>query len=147
MFTLPDWQCLIFASKQLEDASKAYRDAYLPLPDQQRLIFAGKQLENASKAYGEAYLPLPDQQRLIFAGKQLEDVCLPPPDQQRVTLLPIIEIAQDNPREKTIHFGGIKGQATCQRYMDRSGTTYSRLWDVLLETQFLLWLRRVCSDT
>jgi fatty acid synthase subunit alpha len=30
----------------------------------------------------------------------------------------IIEIVKDNLKEKTIHFGGIKGQAICQRYMD-----------------------------
>ena len=30
----------------------------------------------------------------------------------------IIEIVKDNPKEKTIHFGGIKGQAIRQRYMD-----------------------------
>jgi hypothetical protein len=32
----------------------------------------------------------------------------------------IIEIVKDNPKEKTIHFGGIKGQAIRQRYMDMS---------------------------
>ena len=30
----------------------------------------------------------------------------------------IVEILKDNPKEKTIHFGGIKGQAIRQRYMD-----------------------------
>jgi fatty acid synthase subunit beta len=30
----------------------------------------------------------------------------------------IIEIVKDNPKEKTIHFGGIKGQDICQRYME-----------------------------
>ena len=30
----------------------------------------------------------------------------------------IIEIVKDNPKGKTIHFGGIKGQAIRQRYMD-----------------------------
>lgn len=30
----------------------------------------------------------------------------------------IIEIVKDNLKEKTIHFGGIKDQAICQRYMD-----------------------------
>ncbi|KAI0826547.1 acyl transferase domain-containing protein [Trametes gibbosa] len=30
----------------------------------------------------------------------------------------IVEIVKDNPKEKTIHFGGIKGQAIRQRYMD-----------------------------
>jgi len=32
----------------------------------------------------------------------------------------IIEIVKDNPKQKTIHFGGIKGQAIRQRYMDMS---------------------------
>ncbi|KAF9532470.1 fatty acid synthase [Crepidotus variabilis] len=32
----------------------------------------------------------------------------------------IIEIVKDNPKEKTIHFGGIKGQAIRQRYMEMS---------------------------
>ena len=30
----------------------------------------------------------------------------------------IVEIVKDNPKEKTIHFSGIKGQAIRQRYMD-----------------------------
>ena len=30
----------------------------------------------------------------------------------------IVEIVKDNPKDKTIHFGGIKGQAIRQRYMD-----------------------------
>jgi fatty acid synthase subunit alpha len=30
----------------------------------------------------------------------------------------IVEIVKDNPKEKAIHFGGIKGQAVRQRYMD-----------------------------
>ena len=30
----------------------------------------------------------------------------------------IVEIVKDNPKEKTIHFGGIKRQAICQCYMD-----------------------------
>ncbi len=30
----------------------------------------------------------------------------------------IIEIVKDNPKDKTVHFGGIKGQAIRQRYMD-----------------------------
>jgi fatty acid synthase subunit alpha len=30
----------------------------------------------------------------------------------------IVEIVKDNPKEKTIRFGGIKGQAIRQRYMD-----------------------------
>ena len=37
---------------------------------------------------------------------------------------PIIEIVMDNLKEKTIHFGGIKGQAIRQRYMDM---TYDRM--------------------
>ena len=36
----------------------------------------------------------------------------------------IIEIAKDNPKEKTIHFGDIKGQAIRQRYM---GMTYDKM--------------------
>lgn len=32
----------------------------------------------------------------------------------------IVEIVKDNPKEKTIHFGGIKGQAIRERYMDMS---------------------------
>jgi fatty acid synthase subunit beta len=46
----------------------------------------------------------------------------------------IVEIVKDNPKEKTIHFGGIKGQAIRQRYvdmtydtMDESRTALSRL--------------------
>lgn len=35
----------------------------------------------------------------------------------------IIEIVKDNPKEKTIHFGGIKGQAIRQRYMDMTYDT------------------------
>lgn len=31
---------------------------------------------------------------------------------------PIVEVVKDSPKEKTIHFGGIKGQAIRQRYMD-----------------------------
>ena len=30
----------------------------------------------------------------------------------------IIELVKDNPNERTVHFGGIKGQAIPQRYMD-----------------------------
>jgi fatty acid synthase subunit alpha, fungi type len=33
----------------------------------------------------------------------------------------IIKIIKDNPMEKTIHFGAIKGQAIRQRYMDKDG--------------------------
>ena len=32
----------------------------------------------------------------------------------------IVEIVKNNPKEKAIHFGGIKGQAIRQRYMDMS---------------------------
>ena len=32
--------------------------------------------------------------------------------------LSIVEIVKDNPKEKTIHFSGIKGQAIRQCYMD-----------------------------
>ena len=32
--------------------------------------------------------------------------------------LSIIELVKENPKEKTIHCGGIKGQTICQRYMD-----------------------------
>ncbi|KAJ3517947.1 hypothetical protein NLJ89_g178 [Agrocybe chaxingu] len=35
----------------------------------------------------------------------------------------IVEIVKDNPKEKTIHFGGIKGQAIRQRYMDMTYDT------------------------
>lgn len=35
-----------------------------------------------------------------------------------------IEIVKDNPKEKTVHFGGIKGQAICKRYID---TTYDTI--------------------
>ncbi|KAH8924677.1 hypothetical protein BT69DRAFT_1308121 [Atractiella rhizophila] len=35
----------------------------------------------------------------------------------------IIDIVRNNPKEKTIHFGGLKGQAIRQRYMEMSYTT------------------------
>jgi fatty acid synthase subunit alpha len=35
----------------------------------------------------------------------------------------ILEIVKDNPKDKTVHFGGIKGQAIRQRYMDMSYDT------------------------
>ncbi|KIK50406.1 hypothetical protein GYMLUDRAFT_253014 [Collybiopsis luxurians FD-317 M1] len=38
----------------------------------------------------------------------------------------ILEIVKDNPKEETIHFGGIKGQATCQCYMDTSYYTIDK---------------------
>ncbi|TFK78162.1 hypothetical protein K466DRAFT_607256, partial [Polyporus arcularius HHB13444] len=38
----------------------------------------------------------------------------------------IVEIFKDNPKEKTIHFGGIKGQAIRQRYMDMTYDTMDK---------------------
>ncbi|KAI5983403.1 hypothetical protein EDD15DRAFT_2390897 [Pisolithus albus] len=38
----------------------------------------------------------------------------------------IIEIVKDNPKDKTIHFGGIKGQAIRQRYMDMTYDTMDK---------------------
>ncbi|EIW57289.1 fatty acid synthase [Trametes versicolor FP-101664 SS1] len=38
----------------------------------------------------------------------------------------IVEIVKDNPKEKTIHFGGIKGQAIRQRYMDMAYDTMDK---------------------
>ncbi|KAJ6624064.1 fatty acid synthase [Mycena sp. CBHHK59/15] len=38
----------------------------------------------------------------------------------------IIEIVKDNPKEKTIHFGGIKGQAIRRRYMDMTYDTMDK---------------------
>jgi len=38
----------------------------------------------------------------------------------------IIEIVKNNPMEKTIHFGGIKGQAIRQRYMDMTYDTMDK---------------------
>lgn len=38
----------------------------------------------------------------------------------------IVEIVKDNPKEKSIHFGGIKGQAIRQRYMDMTYDTMDR---------------------
>jgi fatty acid synthase subunit alpha, fungi type len=38
----------------------------------------------------------------------------------------IVEIVKDNPKEKTVHFGGIKGQAIRQRYMDMTYDTMDR---------------------
>lgn len=35
----------------------------------------------------------------------------------------IVEIVKDNPKAKTVHFGGIKGQAIRQRYMDMTYDT------------------------
>ena len=40
--------------------------------------------------------------------------------------LSIIEIVKDNPKEKMIHFGGIKGQAIRQRYMDMTYDTMDK---------------------
>ncbi|EAU85370.1 fatty acid synthetase alpha subunit [Coprinopsis cinerea okayama7 len=38
----------------------------------------------------------------------------------------IVEIVKDNPKEKTIHFGGIKGQAIRQRYMEMTYDTMDK---------------------
>ena len=38
----------------------------------------------------------------------------------------IVEIVKDNPKEKTIHFGGIKGQAIRQHYMDMTYDTMDK---------------------
>lgn len=38
----------------------------------------------------------------------------------------IVEIVKNNPKEKTIHFGGIKGQAIRQRYMDMTYDTMDK---------------------
>jgi len=38
----------------------------------------------------------------------------------------IVSIVKDNPKEKTIHFGGIKGQAIRQRYMDMTYDTMDK---------------------
>ncbi|GBE87869.1 fatty acid synthase [Sparassis crispa] len=38
----------------------------------------------------------------------------------------IVQIVKDNPKEKTIHFGGIKGQAIRQRYMDMTYDTMDK---------------------
>jgi fatty acid synthase subunit alpha, fungi type len=38
----------------------------------------------------------------------------------------IVEIVKDNPKEKTIHFGGIKGQAIRQCYMDMTYNTMDK---------------------
>ncbi|KIY48753.1 hypothetical protein FISHEDRAFT_9172, partial [Fistulina hepatica ATCC 64428] len=38
----------------------------------------------------------------------------------------IVEIVKDNPKEKTIHFGGIKGQAIRKRYMDMTYDTMDK---------------------
>ncbi|TFK27788.1 fatty acid synthetase alpha subunit [Coprinopsis marcescibilis] len=38
----------------------------------------------------------------------------------------IVEIVKDNPKEKTIHFGGIKGQAIRQRYMEMTYDTLDK---------------------
>jgi fatty acid synthase subunit beta len=34
-------------------------------------------------------------------------------------MLTVVEIVHENPKKKTIHFGGIKGQAICEHYMTR----------------------------
>jgi fatty acid synthase subunit alpha len=38
----------------------------------------------------------------------------------------IVEIVKDNLKEKTIHFGGIKGQVIRQRYIDMTYDTWTR---------------------
>ena len=38
----------------------------------------------------------------------------------------IIEIVKDNPKQKTIHFGGLKGQAIRQRYIDMTYDTMDK---------------------
>jgi fatty acid synthase subunit alpha len=38
----------------------------------------------------------------------------------------IIEVVKDNPKDKTIHFGGIRGQAIHQRYMDMTYDTMDK---------------------
>ena len=38
----------------------------------------------------------------------------------------ILEIVKDNPKEKTIYFGGIKGLAICQHYMHMSYDTMDK---------------------
>ena len=38
----------------------------------------------------------------------------------------IIDIVKHSPKEKTIHFGGIKGQAICQRYIDMTYDTLDK---------------------
>ncbi|KAJ7285205.1 fatty acid synthase [Mycena rebaudengoi] len=38
----------------------------------------------------------------------------------------IVEIVKNNPKEKTVHFGGIKGQAIRRRYMDMSYDTMDK---------------------
>ena len=40
--------------------------------------------------------------------------------------LSIVEIVKDNPKEKTIHFSGTKGQAIRQRYMDMTYNTMDK---------------------
>ena len=42
----------------------------------------------------------------------------------------IVKIVKDNPKEKTIHFGGIKGQAIRRRYMDMSYDTVDKDGDI-----------------
>jgi fatty acid synthase subunit beta len=43
-----------------------------------------------------------------------------------VYIFSIVEMVKDNPKEKTIHFGGIKGQAIHQRYMDMTYNTMDK---------------------
>jgi malonyl CoA-acyl carrier protein transacylase len=48
----------------------------------------------------------------------------------------IIEIIKDNPKEKAIHFGGIKGQAIHMRYMEMTYDTMDK--DGTIKTLSLL---------
>lgn len=52
----------------------------------------------------------------------------------------IVEIVRENPKKKTIHFGGIKGQAIRKRYMDINVRTLQHTFThpkgLLFATQF-----------
>jgi fatty acid synthase subunit alpha len=48
----------------------------------------------------------------------------------------ITEIVKNNPKEKTIHFGGIKGQAIRQRYIDMTYDTMDKDGNVKTLTLF-----------
>ncbi|KAF9017458.1 hypothetical protein BDZ89DRAFT_1213716 [Hymenopellis radicata] len=50
-----------------------------------------------------------------------------------------IEIVKDNPKERTIHFGGIKGQAIYQRYMDMTYDTIGNTWYTFSHPDGLLY--------
>src|SRR6202142_4491677 len=45
---------------------------------------------------------------------------------RNVYSLSILELVKENPKEKTIHFGGIKGQTIRQRYMDMTYDTMDK---------------------